>query len=114
MEIQEEQGKCLSKRKQHYDEDDDFIEEAPKHKKLSLLKKGKALQPSNRFNTTISEEEVTVSSKGCIPANTARNTQWALRDFHLWVKQRNKRIKEQFPADLFDKLKKYVLACSDL
>jgi len=87
-----------------YFEDNDFVEEKPKQKKLLLSKgKSKALLPTDRFNTTVSEKEIALSSKGCIPANTSRSTQWALRVYYQWINQRNKWMNEQFPLDLFEK-----------
>ena len=90
---------------------DDFVSsnnalsssETPTKRKRPAKKKKAALSPSSRFSTTVSEEEVVKSSKGCIPANTARSTGWALRAFRDWADQRNKRFAEKCPRDLFDK-----------
>ena len=86
-------------------DDNDF---ETKKAKLSLAKgkenkKRQVLSLSKRFNVTLTESEVIKSSKGVIPANTARSTSWAMRVFHEWVTQRNKRTKEKYPADLLDK-----------
>jgi hypothetical protein len=58
---------------------------------------------SNRFNVTVSEDELAQSSKGCIPMNTARSTGWAIRTFQSWANQQNKRCEDQCPEDLLDK-----------
>ena len=72
----------------------------PKRSKLSLAKK-KPLSPTTRFNTTVTKEEIEKSSKGCIPATTAKSTNWAVRTFLQWLKQRNERIpREAFPMDI--------------
>ena len=87
--------------------DSDDFQPCNKKQKLSLSKtKTKArivLSPTSRFNTTVTDAEVEKNSKGCIPDNTARSTAWAMRVFQQWIEQRNKRVKEQFPRDMFDK-----------
>ena len=79
----------------------------PKRSKLSLAKtraKTKPLSPTSRFNVTVTEEEIDKSSKGCIPVGTARSTDWAVRTFQQWLKQRNERIpQEVYPADILQK-----------
>ena len=62
------------------DDSKDFVTEVQdsKRKKLSL-KSAKLLKlSSNRFNVTISEDELAQLSKGCIPKNMARSTGWAI------------------------------------
>ena len=50
--------------------------------KLSLAKgKKKVLPPSERFNTTVTTNEIEQQSKGFVPKNTARSTDWAYRTF---------------------------------
>ena len=58
---------------------------------------------SDRFNTTLSAEEIEKSSKGFVPPNTASSTNWAVRVFLEWVKQRNECGGEVYPIDLLDK-----------
>lgn len=43
------------------------------------------------------------ASKGCIPANTVRSTEWALHVFQDWADQHNKHCKEECPRYLSDK-----------
>ena len=60
------------------------------------------LSGSDRFNTTLSAEEIEKSSKGVVPPNTASSTNWAVRVFLEWVKQRNRCGGEVYPIDLLD------------
>ena len=70
---------------------------------LQLQKEKKVLSPSSRFNTTVSNEEVNKSSKGCIPKNTSCSTSWTVRVYKQWIEQRNKCMDVAFPTDLFEK-----------
>lgn len=99
---------CCSRPTKAFAEDDseDFVTEVQdsKRKKLSLKSakrpKPVPLAPSNRFNVTVSEDELAQSSKGWIPTNTARSTGWANQS---WASQRNKHCEDQCPEDLLDK-----------
>ena len=73
------------------------------------------LSGSDRFNTTLSAEEIEKSSKGVVPPNTASSTNWAVRVFLEWVKQRNRRGGELLTYWISHTLAMYcVSACSDL
>ena len=53
-------------------------------KKLSLSKSKKAvLSPSSHFNTTLTAQEIDEQSKGYIPKNTSKSTDWIYRTFQL-------------------------------
>ena len=52
--------------------DSDFA--SPVKKKLSLSKSKKAVL--SRFNTTLTAQEIDEQSKGYIPKNTSKNTDW--------------------------------------
>ena len=81
---------------------------------LQLQKEKKVLSPSSRFNTTVSNEEVNKSSKGCIPKNTSRSTSWTVRVYKQWIEQRNKRMDVAFPTDLFEKKYNTEIICDCL
>ena len=68
------------------DVDRDDFEEEPPTKKGKLQLKGK----SKRFASPLKEKDMKRLGEGPIPANTAKNTQWALRAFQDWRTQRNK------------------------
>jgi len=51
---------------------------------------------------TLTDVEIKIS-KGCIPTNAVKNSSWTIIPFQQWIGQRNKKIKEQFPRDMFDK-----------
>ena len=72
----------------------------PKCTKLSLAKK-KPLSPTTRFNNTVAKEDIENSSRRCIPV---KSTNWAVRTFQQWLKQRNeRRPQETFPMDILQK-----------
>ena len=77
-------------------------------------KKKAPLSPSSRFNKTCDEAEIVKSSKGVVPQNTARSTNWARRVFQEWVTQKNKRSEEKFPTDLFDNSHSAEIICKCL
>ena len=75
-------------------------------------RKPKPLSPSTRFNTTVSSEEIEKSSKGCVPAGTAKSTNWTVRTFQQWLIQRKKRMpQESFPDDILQKEYPTVTLC---
>lgn len=69
----------------------------PPTKKLKL-----SLGPS-RFDKPKSVEEMQEISKGYIPANTAKSTAWGVKVFQVWRSERNQRVEEQCPSDLFER-----------
>ena len=64
-------------------DDIENIEPKPKKKCLSLKKSVKT-----RFKMT-SSPEIVKAKKGFIPVNTQRSTDWAVRTFETWRRQRN-------------------------
>ena len=68
-------------------------------KKRKLTKTLKPLKPKDygkeRFSETVSEEQVAVLSKGFVPANTSKNTKWAVNVFEAWVQSRNSRTEDE-------------------
>ena len=56
---------------------------AKKRKCLSLSRK-KALSPTSRFSTMVGDDEVSSMSKGYVPPNTQKNTDWAVKNFGTW------------------------------
>ena len=79
---------------------DDFQDPPAKKRKLMSLGKGK----SKRFASPLKEKDMKRLSEAPIPANTAKNTQWALRAFCEWRKERNKRcLKARCPDNLLKK-----------
>ena len=62
--------------KENIDPDSDF--KPLKRKKVSKC------EPSKRFKTATSEEEINVITKGYIPNNTKRSTSWSVKVFNEW------------------------------
>ena len=94
---------------------EDFVIKNSKRKKLSLKSSKKAkvpLSPPTRFNTTVSQEEIAKTWKGCVPVNTARSKGWAFRTYQSWAKQRNQHFQNQCPFDLFDKTSPPDVICN--
>ena len=55
-----------------------------------------------RFSTFVDDDELAILSKGVVPANTDRNTKWALSNFFAWKEARNKKYPENpVPEELF-------------
>ena len=74
-------------------------EQPTKKCRLSLsLKKKSKLDASERFKQ-VNDDEMEVAVKGVLPQNTARNNQWAVKNFVLWIKARES-SDEPFPDDL--------------
>ena len=74
-----------------------------KRKCLSLSRKKKALSPTSRFSTMVRDDEVSSMSKGYVPPNTQKNTDWAVKNFGTWHDQRNEKVSsddEKCPPDL--------------
>ena len=59
-----------------------------------------------RFSEFVSDDELATLSKGLIPANTSRNTKWALKTFEEWRNARNL----NFPQD---PVPETLLTCTD-
>ena len=96
--------------------DDDF-QPPVKKGKLSLAKgKKKVLSPSERFNTTVTTNEIEQQSKGFVPKNTARSTDWAYRTFKEWLEHRNKlpNIDKIYPHDILEREYEADILCGCL
>lgn len=103
---------CCGTNKQKPDEN---ALEFQQSKKARTSAKGKVpLSPSSRFNKTATESEISKPSKGVVPPSTTRSTNRAQRVLQEWVMQRNKRNKEKFPVDLFDKPYSVEVICNCL
>ena len=79
---------CMLKKESHFctstcfafsaqNDSDDFQQPVEKRKSVAL--KGK-----ERFTTPLSDKKMAKVCEGYIPANTSKNTQWAVRSFHEW------------------------------
>ena len=62
-----------------------------KRKKLTLAK---TKSTGERFSETVSNEELDKMSRGFVPANTTKNTKWAIGVFKSWLESRNRRTGE--------------------
>ena len=80
--------------------DQENIEPAPnsKRRRLSLKLKKKA-EPSERF-PLVSKDQVESIKRPTVPKNTSKSTQWAVRCFETWRRQRNERTEEKCPEDV--------------
>ena len=59
-------------------------------------------QAPPRFSDFVSDDELSTLSKGLIPANTSRNTKWALKTFEEWRNARNLNFPQNpVPENLF-------------
>ena len=65
---------------------------AKKRKCLFLSRKKKALSPTSRFSTMVGDDKVSSMSKGYVPPNTQKNTDWAVKNFGTWRDQRNEKV----------------------
>ena len=72
--------------------------QAPKAKK-ARKSSSSSRDKSQRF-AMVTEEEAKKSAKGVVPANTAKNDQWALNTFKAWLSERNTHSKELCPDDV--------------
>ena len=81
-----ENSKELSREGYGSDADFENIEPNRKKKCLSLKRSKKSVE--GRFKMS-SSPEIAKAKKGFIPANTQRSTNWAVRTFETWRKQRN-------------------------
>ncbi|MCG8624099.1 MAG: DUF3504 domain-containing protein, partial [Proteobacteria bacterium] len=71
-----------------------------KRKKLSLAK----TKPTDeRFSDTVSNEELEKRSCGFVPANTTKNTKWAIGVFKSWLEPRNCRTGETTDLNFLNK-----------
>ena len=92
-ERQRERRCCLFLCKLYYVNTVSPLEPVAKKLKLSLKKK-------SRFSVPVKEQEMSKVCERYTPANTQKNTAWALRVFSDWVKQRGG---VKCPLDLFEK-----------
>ena len=80
--------------------------EVPAKKRcLSLfLKKREPLRPNNsRFGSPTKQEVFEMAGEGVVPTNTRANTNWAVKTFTEWMKQRNIRAQDDpIPSDILD------------
>ena len=77
---------------------------------LSLKKKRQPLKEvtnTGRFASPVTEEAYNEAGKGVVPVNTKQCNSWALRTFHAWAVERNKRpmSPDYVPSD--------ILTCND-
>ena len=49
----------------------------------------KSAPPQQQIAAPVFLETLEDFSKGAVPTNTAKNNQWALKNFHSWLQQRN-------------------------
>ena len=81
-------------------QDQDLRDFQPPRKKL----KSSVTPSEGRFKAPTSNEEMAEISKGYVPHNTQKNTDWALRVFTEWRAERNVRDTENHcPEDLVEK-----------
>ena len=78
-----------------------------KKPKLSLSLKKKPKEPPVNISTTSNErfpvlslEVIEETKKWKIPKNTEKSTNWAMRLFNSWVKQRNERCDDKVPDSI--------------
>ena len=69
----------------------------PKRKALSL-----SLKKTSRFPSPTAADERRKVCQGYVPKSAERSTNWAVRVFEIWRKERNKKSDEPCPEDLFD------------
>ena len=63
---------------------------------LRVLKKN-----DSRFSILVNSPERAKAAKGVVPANTEASTQWAVKNFTLWARNRSSLgSREAVPADL--------------
>ena len=65
-----------------------------KRKRLSLKLKDKERFP------LLPKNQIEDSKQAIIPKNTQKSTQWALRCFESWLKQRNERCEDKCPEGI--------------
>ncbi len=86
-----------------YDEENsppsDASPPAKKRRKTLKLPKPTA-SGQGRYSETVSEEQLAVLSNGFVPANTSKNTKWAVNAFETWVESRNSRVKDTIDKNI--------------
>lgn len=55
-----------------------------------------------RFSFNICEDDLETFKKGECPANTAKSTEWAMKNFELWHIARNAKFGDQCPERWFE------------
>ena len=80
---------------------DDFKvrDRPPQRKSLKLAGK----KTNSRFPAPTSSSDREKVCEGFTPKSTQRSTEWAVRVFDTWRKERNKKCAEKCPGDLFDR-----------
>ena len=82
------------------DSDDDF--QVSKRRKLQLSgSKERKKSAAVCFVETVSDSDLAKMEKGHIPANTDKNTQWAMNNVRQWLQHRNRSAQEKCPEGLF-------------
>ena len=71
------------------EEDKENVGPPVKRKRLDLKLKKKALKPCDRFAVPLDQQAVTKAKEGVKPRNTEVSTQWAVKNFTAWAKQRS-------------------------
>lgn len=54
------------------------------------------------FAAPVAEAKIAEYSKGSVVLNTMKNTEWAVRAFSVWCKERNKRESNKCPEKLLE------------
>ena len=66
-----------------------------------LASSAEARNPPSRFSPVVSNSEVNVRPQAAVPANTRKNTNWALNVWHDWAAYRLKHNPSDAPGYLF-------------
>ena len=86
--VSETRGKCLSLKRR---------------RKGNPVNAKKTKESDERFYFDITTDDLAAFQKGECPANTAKSTEWAVRNFESWRKARNERYPaENCPADILE------------
>ena len=64
------------------------------------LKKRRKLAPSDNFKASSDQEEIDRITKGYVPMNTQKSTNWAIEVFNEWRCSRSSLDDEECPSDL--------------
>ena len=71
------------------------------------MKKARIATPEKRFIRPVSDAQMAVVSKGYVPPNTKKNTDWTVTCFREWRSARNRNITKDdkcwCPEDLLEK-----------
>ena len=58
--------------------------------------------PEERFSFNIGEDDLETFKKGEFPANTTKSTEWAMKNFELWLIAHNAKFRDQCPEHWFE------------